>query len=150
MDIRLYETKDLEGVLALCELEGWPSLPEDPARADRALKAPGVTTVVATESGGIAGFAQLLSDGEIQAYLAQISVHPDHRRKGIGRILIEGALRLAGGLRVDLLTDTAPDFYRSLPHLRMEGYRLYLAYSGPDRYRADGHWRDGKWFSGGA
>ncbi|HEY9234764.1 MAG TPA: GNAT family N-acetyltransferase [Phenylobacterium sp.] len=144
MDYRHYAEADLPGVLELCAMEGWPSLPEDPGRAHRALTAPGVTTVVATEDGAPVGFAQLLSDGQIQAYLALISVHPEHRRKGVARKLIVTALRLAGGLRVDLLTDTADGFYRSLPHLRMSGYRLYPEYSGPDRYDPSLSWDRGR------
>jgi hypothetical protein len=58
MDIRRYRSSDLPGVLRLCEMEGWPSLAEDPARADRALTAPGVTTMVGVEGGVIAGFAR--------------------------------------------------------------------------------------------
>ena len=148
LNLRRYQTADLEGVLALCTSEGWPSFPEDPARADRVLQAPGVTTVVAIEDDSVVGFAQLLSDGEIQAYLALIAVHPSRRQKGIGRDLIAAALSTAGGLRVDLLADTAPNFYASLPHLRFDGFRLYPNHSGPDRYREDGFWKDGRWVEG--
>src|SRR5207248_1962368 len=48
-----YGADHLDGVLALCRQEGWPSFPEDPARAHRALTAPGVTTVVATAGGRV-------------------------------------------------------------------------------------------------
>ena len=48
--------------------EGWPSLPDDPARALRILTAPGVTTVVAVIQGEVIGFAELFSDGEIQDF----------------------------------------------------------------------------------
>jgi ribosomal protein S18 acetylase RimI-like enzyme len=128
MDIRGYCSSDLTGVLRLCEMERWPSFPEDPARADRALTAPGVTTMVGVEGGIIAGFAQLISDGEIQAHLSLIAVDPAYRRRGLARELIVRALRQAGGLRIDLVTDTAQDFYASFPHFRLVGFRLY-----PDR-----------------
>jgi ribosomal protein S18 acetylase RimI-like enzyme len=130
MDIRRYRSSDLPGVLRLCEMEGWPSLAEDPARADRALTAPGVTTMVGVEGGVIAGFAQLISDGEIQAHLSLIAVDPACRRRGLARELIVRALREAGGLRIDLITDTAQEFYASFPHFRLAGFRLYPGHTG--------------------
>ena len=80
MQLRRYLSPDLAGVLRLCERENWPTLPKDPARADRALTALGVTTVVAIDERNVVGFAQLLSDGEVQAYLALIAVDPAYRR----------------------------------------------------------------------
>lgn len=130
MDIRRYASADLPGVLRLCALENWPLFPEDPARADRALTAPGVTTMVGVEDGVVAGFAQLLSDGEIQAHLSLIAVDPAYRRRGLGRDLIVLALREAGGLRIDLISDTAEDFYASFPHFRLAGFRLYPDHRG--------------------
>ena len=128
-DVRRFEKGDLDGVLRLCLAEGWPSLPEDPARAVRVLTAPGVTTVVAVEDGGIIGFAQLFSDGEIQAFLTSIAVDVAARGRGIGRALVDAALRLAGGDRIDLLSeDDAVGFYESFPHRRKPGFRLYPFY----------------------
>jgi ribosomal protein S18 acetylase RimI-like enzyme len=145
MDIRPYIPADLPGVLQLCELEGWPSLPEDPARAHRVLTAPGVTTMVAEDGGQIVGFAQLQSDGEVQAHLSLISVDPAHRRKGVARELIVQALRSAGGLRIDLIAEEASEgFYAALPHFRRPGFRLYPDYTGPDQYRPGIVWRSGR------
>lgn len=124
-EVRLFRPGDLDGVIALCAAEGWPSFPEDPARALRALTAPGVTTVVADAGGRVVGFAQLLSDGEIQAHLSLIAVHPQARRQGLARELLRYALALAGGVRIDLVTDTAPEFYAALPHRRFEGFRVW-------------------------
>ena len=125
VDIRRYRPADLPGVLRLCEAEHWPSLPEDPARADRVLTAPGVTTMVAVDADAVVGFAQLQSDGEIQAHLSMITVEAGFRGRGIGRDLIAMALCAAGGQRIDLITDDAGGFYEALPHFRRPGYRLY-------------------------
>jgi ribosomal protein S18 acetylase RimI-like enzyme len=144
MDIRRYREADLPAIIGLCERENWPSFPEDPPRAHRALTAPGVTTMVAVADGALAGFAQLQSDGEIQAHLSLIAVHPEHRRKGIARRLIEAALDSAGGQRIDLVTASAEGFYGELPHIRMAGYRLYPKYSGPDRERPGVVWHNGR------
>jgi ribosomal protein S18 acetylase RimI-like enzyme len=124
-EVRRFRPDDLDDVIALCAAEGWPSFPEDPERALRALTAPGVTTVVADEGGRVVGFAQLLSDGEIQAHLSLIAVHPDARRQGLAREMLRRALAAAGGTRIDLVTDTAPQFYAALPHRRLDGFRIW-------------------------
>jgi len=125
MEIRRYSLDDLPGILRLCEAEHWPSFPKNPPLANRALTAPGVTTMVAIDSGRVIGFAQLQSDGQLQAHLSLIAVDNDYRGQGIARQLIGVALLQAGGQRVDLITDSAEGFYSKLPHKRMSGFRLY-------------------------
>jgi ribosomal protein S18 acetylase RimI-like enzyme len=121
-----FAAEHLDGVVALCEAEGWPSIPEDPARAARALTAPGVATVVAVDDRAVLGFATVLSDGEIQAYLSLLVVASASRRAGIGRRLVELAAHRAGGLRVDLLAeDGAAAFYETFSHRRKPGFRIY-------------------------
>jgi ribosomal protein S18 acetylase RimI-like enzyme len=126
MEIHPFRPEHLDGVLTLCVAEGWPNLPEDPVRALRLLTAPGVTTVVAVVEGEVVGFAELFSDGELQAYLASAAVDARFRSRGIGRALVEASLRMAGGSRIDLLSEEASvGFYESLPHFRKPGFRLY-------------------------
>lgn len=144
MIIRRYNEPDLPAILALCRQEGWPSLVENPLRANRVLTAPGVTTVVAAEDGIVIGFAQIQSDGEIQAHLSLIAVHNDHRRKGIARSLIEQGLQEAGGLRLDLITDSAPGFYGEIAHVKMSGFRLYPTYTGTDPHEPGREWKNGR------
>jgi GNAT superfamily N-acetyltransferase len=127
VDLRPFAPQDLDGVLDLCRAEGWPSLPGDPARACRLLTNPGVTTYVADDAGALAGFAYLLSDGELQAYLATMVVAADHRRRGLGRRLVEAAFAACGAERLDLLSSADP-FYESFVHARWSGFRIY-----PDR-----------------
>lgn len=120
-----YERTHLAGIVALCAAEGWPSYPADRERAHRALTAPGVTTIVAMIDEEVVGFAQLQSDGEIQAHLSLIAVDTSRRGEGIGRALISTGFARAGGIRVDLVTDTAHEFYSRLPGRRMDGFRIY-------------------------
>ena len=116
----------LDGVIRLCNAEGWPSFPGDPERAIRVLTAPGVTTVIALDDGEIVGFAELFSDGELQAFLANLAVDKRFRGRGTGRALVAEALRLAGGERIDLLSeDEAAGFYESFPNFKKPGFRLY-------------------------
>ena len=126
MEVQLFTADHLAGVLRLCIAENWPSFPADPERAQRVLTAPGVTTVVALENQTVVGFAELFSDGELQTYLANLAVDTAHRRRGVARSMIETALRIAGGERIDLLSeDAAAGFYQQLPHFPMTGFRLY-------------------------
>jgi GNAT superfamily N-acetyltransferase len=126
MSFARYERAHLLGIVALCEAEGWPSFPDDHERAHAVLTAPGVTSVVALgDDSEVVAFAYLLSDGHIQAYLAELVVHADHRRKGIARALLEYAMPLTGAQRIDLVTDTAEAFYASLPHHTFHGFRIY-------------------------
>ena len=126
MDIVPFAPGHLEGVLGLCRAEGWTSLPEDPERARRALTAPGAITVVAVDGGEVVGFAQALTDGEIQAYLCNIAVAEGARRRGIGERLLEEALSRSGAMRIDLLaTGDSEAFYRAREHRQFPGYRLY-------------------------
>lgn len=118
----------LDEVMRLCELEGWTTLTDDPARALRAFTAPGTVTLVAlADDGEVAGFAQMLSDGAVQAFLSRLLVAPGRRRSGVGRLLVERALTASGALRADLLAaDGSEEFYRSFPHRQGPGYRITL------------------------
>jgi ribosomal protein S18 acetylase RimI-like enzyme len=69
------------------------------------------------------GFAHAMSDG-IEAYLAVLAVARHRRREGIGSRLIDEIFARTGVSRMDLLS-AAADFYRSRPHTRFEGFRLY-------------------------
>lgn len=126
VEYRPYEADDLPGVLTLCEAEQWPSFPADPARAHRLLTNPGVTSYVADDDDDdeIVGFIYLLSDGEIQAYIALMAVSAAKRRQGIGTRLIEAAFAVCGAERVDLLS-AADEFYERLNHQRWTGFRLH-------------------------
>jgi len=135
-DVRYFEPRDLDEVLALCAAEGWLSWTEDRARALRALTADGVTAVVALDEGAVVGFAQMLSDGELQAYLANLVVARRVRCRGIARALIAEALHQAGGDRVDLLSEhDATRFYERFAHRRKPGFRIYPFLRGPERDR---------------
>jgi ribosomal protein S18 acetylase RimI-like enzyme len=124
MEYRRFEARDLPGVIALCEAEGWPSLPADPGRAHRILTNPGVTSYVAVDGDAVAGFIYLLSDGEVQAYIASMAVAAGSRRRGIGTRLVQEAFASCGAQWLDLLSD-ADDFYEKLLHHRWSGFRLY-------------------------
>jgi ribosomal protein S18 acetylase RimI-like enzyme len=116
----------LPGVMALLQAEGWPSYTANAEVAWKALTAPGAQTVVALVGGHVVGVAQMLSDGQVVAFLSILIVHRDYRRRGIGRELVCKAFERTGARRgVDLLTDSADTFYRSFAHHEFRGFRVY-------------------------
>ena len=126
MDCVPFDEEHLPSVLRLCEGEGWPSFPADPARALRALTAPGVVSVVAVEGGEVVGFAQMLTDGAIQAYLCDLLVALAARGAGVGRALVAAAFARSGAKRVDTLAlDESEGFYRAFRHRPLPGFRIY-------------------------
>ena len=122
---RPYADGDLDQVLALCIQEEWPSYPADPVRAHSVFTAPGVVSVVAVDDNDIVGFAYCQIDGAIQAHLSLLVVTPSRRREGIARGLLAFAFDRVGARRMDLITDSAEDFYRSMPHKVKPGFRIY-------------------------
>lgn len=125
MKYERYQRAFLQGVIDVCIEEGWDSYSSDLERTHRVLSASGVTTIVAVDDGAVCGFAQIQSDGEIQAHLSVIAVKEKHRRKGIGKELIVTCFQESGGIRLDLVTDDAQEFYESMDHSSKFGFRLY-------------------------
>ncbi|HEX3874295.1 MAG TPA: GNAT family N-acetyltransferase [Solirubrobacteraceae bacterium] len=124
-----FDRGHMDGILRLCEDEGWTALAVDPARSERALSAPGVVTLVAVADGEVVGFAQALTDGAIQAYLCVVVVAAPMRGGGIGRQLVSEVLARSGAKRLDLLAANGTErFYDSFPHRVSSGYRLDPGY----------------------
>jgi len=98
-----------------------PMLPVDLFRAP-AFALSAVTAVCAFAAQGF-GFVAL--PFLLQSHLGFVAVHPDHRRRGIARLLVVATFQATGTLRMDLITDSAEDFYASFPHKRMAGFRIY-------------------------
>jgi ribosomal protein S18 acetylase RimI-like enzyme len=126
LELADFGEEHLSRTLELFRAEGWPTFPEDPPLARRACTAPGVASLVAVEEGEIVGFARLLTDGVLQAYLCELVVAEHARRRGVGRALVEEALARSGARRLDLLAEAGSEgFYASFRHRSAPGYRLY-------------------------
>ncbi len=123
-DIRPFEPADAVAIARLSTTVQWPSL-TDPAVVERVCTAPGSTAYVAEVEGVVVGWAQALGDGVLQSHLSFVAVHPDHRRRGVARLLVVATFQGTRGKRMDLITDTASGFYQGFAHKRMLGYRIY-------------------------
>ncbi|MEV0649501.1 GNAT family N-acetyltransferase [Phytomonospora sp. NPDC050363] len=118
--------RHLAAVVAMCAAEGWPNW-ADPERAARAATAPGTIALVALDDEGeVTGFAHVLTDGAISAFLDLLVTAAEHRRRGVARALVAEAFVRCGVKRMDLLADDAATaFYESMPHRALPGYRIY-------------------------
>jgi len=124
--LQAFEPHHVAELVRLCVSEGWMSY-ADPVVALRALTAPGSIAVVAVEDGGtVVGFVQLQSDGVVHAHVSNILVAPSHRRRRIGRRLLEHAFARSGAQYLDLVSTEGFDgFYRFFDHKEFRGFRLY-------------------------
>ena len=81
---------------------------------------------MALDGDELVGVAELLTDGEMMAYLALLVVASRARRRGIGRELIRDLFSRSGLARIDLLSEAdSMVFYESFLHRIKPGYRLY-------------------------
>jgi ribosomal protein S18 acetylase RimI-like enzyme len=124
VDIRPFEDADAAGIARLSTTVQWPSLTDrDVVR--RVCTAPGASAYVAELDGQVVGWAQALGDGVLQSHLSFVAVHPEHRRRGIARLLVMATFQATGTKRMDLITDSAQEFYEAFEHKQMSGYRIY-------------------------
>ena len=124
VDIRPFEDGDAEDVARLSTTVQWPSL-TDPDVVRQVCTAPGASSYVACTDGRLVGWAQALGDGVLQSHLSFVAVHPDHRRRGIARLLVVATFQATGTLRMDLITDSAEELFAGFEHKRMAGFRIY-------------------------
>lgn len=125
VDIVPFEDGHAEGVARLATTVQWPSL-TDPDVVRRVFSAPGSSAYTATVDGEVVGFAQALGDGVLQSHLSFLAVHPDHRGRGIARLLTVATFQATHTVRMDLITpDDASGFYAAFEHTEMKGFRIY-------------------------
>lgn len=95
---------------------------EPPVGAERAGHPGFVLIVAASEDGPAIGFAHVI-EHDTGAHLEQLSVHPDHMRRGHGRALLEAAIDEAAARRHPTLTlRTYADIPWNAPFYRSAGF----------------------------
>jgi ribosomal protein S18 acetylase RimI-like enzyme len=124
VDVRPFEEADAADIARLSTVVQWPSL-TDPEVVRRVCTAPGAVAYVAEQQGRLVGWAQALGDGVLQSHLGFVAVHPEHRRRGIARLLVVATFQATRTKRMDLITDAAEGFYEGFAHKRMAGFRIY-------------------------
>ena len=127
---RLEKNLPLEDVAELYRAAGWLKADEPQERLAPMLRNSfAVMAALEEESGRLLGMMRALSDGCSDAYLLDLVVRKDMRRRGIGRELVT---RLAGHLASSgvewIVCVGAPGtdgFYARTPAHRMDGYLPY-------------------------
>lgn len=88
MELRSVQSADFEAIRSFLAANGWAGRVADRPRFAKMLEN-SARAVVAIEAGQIIGFARALCDDVSNGYISMVAVAPEHRRRGIGRKLIE-------------------------------------------------------------
>ena len=68
--------------------------------------------VTVRDSGKLIGFGRLISDGATLAYINNMAVAPGYQRQGIGEMILNKLIEIAGDVNsIFLYTNTADSFY---------------------------------------
>lgn len=114
----------VDELTALYQSVGWSAYTRDPASLHVSVMA-SAHVVTALHDGEVVGLARVISDFGSIVYLQDVLVHPDHQRRGIGRLLVERVLCPFSEVRQTvLLTDADPAltaFYVSLGFHEVSG-----------------------------
>jgi GNAT superfamily N-acetyltransferase len=115
------EPADLEGFFV-----GWPSPPSPERHLELLRGSEEVVPAREDESGRIVGFANVIGDGVMSAYVPLLEVLPEHQGQGVGTELVRRALELVEGR---YMVDTCCDedlvpFYERFGMQRVAGMVL--------------------------
>jgi spermidine synthase len=121
----------IEGVLELYRLQGWWGEPgdHDPELAEAIIRG-SHSFVIASHEGHLVGMGRTISDRASDAYIQDLTVHPEFRGKGIGTRMVQelvGALQSDGLGWIGLVAEAGTwDFYRRIGFADMPGSVLML------------------------
>jgi ribosomal protein S18 acetylase RimI-like enzyme len=91
MEIRDIQPSEIEAARVLLEASGWTHHVSD-VEQFRQLVSRSQCAIVAVENGEVIGFLRALTDRMADGYISMLVVAEHHRRKGVGRALINAVM----------------------------------------------------------
>jgi ribosomal protein S18 acetylase RimI-like enzyme len=134
ISIALVRSWDTEEIVALYRAGGWWKDEYDPAEIPRLIRGSFAFVVAAdTKRGRAVGMGRAISDGISDAYIQDLFVYPEYRRRELGTAMVSLLVNRCRGAGISWIALVAePDseqFYHSLGFVRMEGH-IPLIYRG--------------------
>ena len=123
MEIRSCQSADIRELLALYASVGWTNYTRSPDMLRDAF-AHSLLALGAYEEGQLVGLIRCVGDGCSVVFIQDLLVRPDFQRRGIGKALVNDALKTYSKVyQIQLLTDDTPQtavFYEALGFRRAD------------------------------
>ncbi|MBT4101656.1 MAG: GNAT family N-acetyltransferase [Gemmatimonadetes bacterium] len=123
--VRSFAREDFPILQSMTAAEGWTTPSERPDQTLSGWLDSWPVLVAEDRSKEVIGFLRAMTDGEISTYVGELIVARNHRGAGVGKLLIAVCGLMYPRTRIDLLTDSADGFYRSLGCREFRGYRVH-------------------------